>query len=220
LCRSGPRPLPGRGWSQPSTGQASATAGRECRSSGREYADRPGLPVPLERGGYETHRSTRGERPFPARPWPLPALLEHSYPVCLAGSLATAVWRLRRAALAKGFSGTARTGGPVGRRSGSGVEPLQQTGGTSRAEGATASSWPLTTVIEGHGRIKARALALLSSACPRRNYQDPPGSRVSSGRPGHLGHRPGVGTSALTIWKCWPMPGGFGSGCSARPPSP
>ena len=91
--------------------------------------------------GLRTHPGqVTGRTAFPARPWLLLALREHSYPVASPAVWLAEVWKLRWAALAEGSAGIARTRGPVGRPSSSGAEPLHQASGTSRAEGAPASS--------------------------------------------------------------------------------
>jgi hypothetical protein len=62
----------------------------------------------------------------------------------------------------------------------SGRKALCGTEGASRAEWATASSWPLIAVIEGDGRLKVWLLHFVTGL-QRPNYQDPPGSRVLLG---------------------------------------
>ena len=81
----------------------------------------------------------------------------------------------------------------------SGRTALCETEGASRAERATASSWPLIAVIEGDGRLKVWVLHVVTGL-QRPNYQDPPGSRVLLGGSWPSWATPRLGTPHDSGW--------------------
>ena len=121
-----------------------------------------------------------GERPSPPdlRSGFARARLSGCLPARLAcGHLEGEVGGFRRG----GPSGSCPHSWTVARQSGSRAEPLHRAGGTTRAEGAAASSGPPIAVIEGDGCIEASRSSAPVIGLHRPNYQDPPGSRVLLG---------------------------------------
>ena len=95
------------------------------------------------------------------------------------------------------------------------AEPLHRAEGTTRAEGATASSWPSVAVIKATGASRPALLRSCQRPAPA-ELPGPPGfPRPPRGVLAILGTGPDSGTSALIIWKRWPMSGGQGCGCSS-----